>query len=144
MIWCEHGKKALNSSVEEAVLLVLKGRLLLSLRSINLFLFSFGKSGFPVSTSDLNHKRCAFSPPEGKKKMDVLQLKRLWDNGLQPLSYCYCSAWFNQSLIMICPSQSELPLSRRHTVTFGHAGSHFFSRRRDTLALITLFQSHED
>lgn len=44
-----------------------------------------------------------------------------------------------KALIMICPSQSELPLSRRHAVTFGHAGSHFSRRRRDTLALITLF-----
>lgn len=141
LIWFEHGKKALNSSVREAVLLVLKGRLLLSLLSINLFLFPFGKSGFPVSTSDLNHKRCGFSFPEVKKKrwMDVLQLKRLWDNGLQPLSYCYCSALFNQSLIMSCPSQSQLPLSRRHAVTFGHARSHFSRRRRDTSASIALF-----
>lgn len=59
-----------NGSVEETVFLVLNCRLLLSLMSINLFLFSVEKSHLPVSTSDLNHKRCGFSPPEVKKKRD--------------------------------------------------------------------------
>lgn len=45
--------------------------------------------------------------------MDVLPLKRLQHNGLQPLSYRHCSALFNQSFVMICPSQSQFPLSGR-------------------------------